>query len=86
MSEITQLELFKFDSCPFCQLVMNHIELKGIEVQYRDILDDPAQRERLIKDTGRKTVPCLYINNHPMFESRDIIQWIDQNIDKIKKK
>ena len=81
-----KLELFKFDSCPFCQLVMSDIESKRVLVQYLDIYENRENMDRLLQDTGRRTVPCLYIDNQPMFESRDIMHWIDQNIDRLEKK
>lgn len=45
----------------------------------KNILQDEANLHRLVKDTGRRTVPCLYIDNKPMFESADISRWLDQN-------
>jgi len=41
--------------------------------------------EKLKKDTGRTTVPCLYIDNNPMFESYDIMEWLKTNKDKLEK-
>lgn len=79
------LELFKFDSCPYCQMVMTTVSNLNIKVEMRDILESPDQRERLLKDTGRQTVPCLYIDNKPMFESRDIIQWLEENQSNLQK-
>ena len=86
MSEtIPHLELFKFDSCPFCQFVMGTIIELGLDVEMKDIVQDSKNRERLLNDTGRQTVPCLYIDNVPMFESRDIINWLKKNQSKLKK-
>jgi len=41
--------------------------------------------EKLKKDTGRTTVPCLYINGKPMFESYDIMEWLKTNEGKLEK-
>lgn len=46
------------------------------KVSYFDILEDHKFRDKLVKDTGRATVPCLYIDGVPMHESRDIAAWI----------
>lgn len=78
-----KLELFYYDSCPFCQMVLQAINELGIEVIYCDIMNDTSALERHVKTTGRRTVPCLYIDDKPMFESRDIINWLQQNKDKI---
>jgi glutaredoxin len=79
------LELFKFDSCPYCQLVMHEIENLNIKVEMRDIIANAGDRERLLNDTGRQTVPCLYIDNKPMFESRDIVNWLNENQSNLEK-
>ena len=79
------LELFKFDSCPFCQMVMRYIEDNKIKVDYKDIMESSDDLSRLTNDTGRRTVPCLYIDNKPMFESRDIIHWLQENLSQLEK-
>ena len=71
------LELFKFDTCPFCRKVMDYIEESGRkDIVYRDIRKDPKNRERLIAVGGKEQVPCLFIDGEPMYESLDIIAWL----------
>lgn len=41
-------------------------------------MEDKASLDRLVQDTGRRTVPCLYIDNQPMHESNDIVDWLTQ--------
>lgn len=77
-----KLELYYFDSCPFCQLVLRKI--KSIEnaqkhITLKDILTDQKYLQEHIDKTGRRTVPCLYIDNKPMFESQDIVSWLETN-------
>lgn len=81
-----KLELYYFDACPFCQLVLRKIDELGLKdsIVYKDIFADPANRDFHIKQTGRATTPCLYINDKPMFESADINQWLTENAQKIK--
>lgn len=81
-----KLELFKYDSCPFCMRVMNKIEELNVQVEMRDILMDQSNLQRLMQDTGRRTVPCLYIDNKPMFESSDIMSWLEENQSQLTKK
>ncbi len=80
-----QLDYYFFESCPFCQMVMNVIKQNKIRVNYKDILKDSSAMEKLLADTGRRTVPCLYIDGKPMHESRDIIKWLEQNLDNLEK-
>ncbi len=74
-----KLELFYYDSCPFCQYVLGTINKLNIKVEFCNIQESRESYERLMNDTGRRTVPCLYIDNKPMFESSDIMQWLENN-------
>ncbi len=73
------LELYKYDSCPFCQRVMQVIDSENIMVEMKDIMSNVENLQKLTGDTGRRTVPCLYIDGKPMFESSDIISWLQEN-------
>ncbi len=81
-----KLELFYYAQCPFCHMVVSHIKKLDLteKIIFKNTLEDPANRDFHMKTTGRTTVPCLYIDGKPMFESRDIMEWLTQNKDKIK--
>ncbi len=76
-----QLELYYFDECPYCQIVLSAVRELKLEkrVALRNTRQEPKHREKLLADTGRSTVPCLYIDGTPMFESRDIAAWLRTN-------
>jgi glutaredoxin len=73
-----KLELYFFPECPYCQIVLSALKVTGLEqkVTYLDIHDDAKAKAKLVKDTGRGTVPCLYVDGKPMHESRDIANWL----------
>ncbi len=73
-----KLELYYFPQCPYCQTVLSALRVTGLEsaVTYYDVVDEPHRKEQLIKETGRGTVPVLYIDGKPMRESKDIAAWI----------
>ena len=75
-----KLELYYFEECPYCQIVLTALRVAGLEekVTLLDVHEDHKFKENLIKETGRGTVPCLFIDGKPMFESRDIAAWIHQ--------
>jgi glutaredoxin len=77
MSE-KKLELYYFEQCPYCQTVMSALRVTGLEgkVTLVDIHEDHKNKDKLIKLTGKGTVPCLFIDGKPMHESRDIADWI----------
>lgn len=71
------LALYKYDSCPYCQRVLRALDRLGIEgVEMRDVMRDMAHRRALRDQTGRTTVPCLFVDGQPMFESSDIVAWL----------
>jgi glutaredoxin len=80
-----KLELYYFDACPFCQIVLREVKALNLKVTYNHIYKEPQHHEKLYKDTGRGTTPCLYIDGKPMFESADIIEWLNDNKEKLEK-
>ena len=74
--------LYYYDMCPFCQMVLRSLPGLNVEVEKRNVLQNPEYRQQQQKATGRTTVPCLLITNEQgeeqwMFESRDIIQYLN---------
>ena len=80
-----KLELYYFDACPFCQIVLEVIDELNIKVERCDIHKDRSRYNKLVQDTGRGTVPCLYIDDQPMHESADIVRWLKANAAKLTK-
>ena len=75
------LELFKFDSCPFCVRVLSAIKQQGIEgIRMRDTMREPNANAELIERGGKRQVPCLFIDGKPLYESGDIVNWLSENV------
>lgn len=77
-----KLELFKRDSCPYCVKVMMLIDELGVgdQIEYCDISRDADARRRLLEVGGKQQVPCLFIDGEPLYESADIMRWIEANL------
>ena len=78
-----QLALYHFDACPYCQRVRSALKRIDLQIELRDIREQPTYREELVAATGRGTVPCLRIQEAPgkarwMHESADIIAFLEQ--------
>ena len=80
-----KLDFYYFESCPYCKRVMNVIEKNQIQVNWMDTSRSSDNAKKLRTDTGRTTVPCLYIDGKPMFESLDIIKWLESNLQNLTK-
>lgn len=75
------LKLYYFDACPFCQMVLRKIDQLDLkdQIEFKDIIANPEFRDEHIDKTGRATTPCLYIDEDPLFESQDIMEWLEEN-------
>ena len=72
------LQLYYKPTCPFCINVLNYIKENRISgVDLANVGTDPALREELARIGGKAQVPCLMINGKPLYESGDIIRWLD---------
>ncbi len=72
-----KLELFKFDTCPYCQRVLKEIARSDrTDIEMHDIHKSQDDRRRLIEEGGMEQVPCLFIDGKPMYESLDIVAWL----------
>jgi glutaredoxin 3 len=76
-TELRRLVLYKDDYCGFCRRVYRAVERLGLDLEMADTRTDPEAKKLHLERTGRRTVPCLYIDDIPLFESADIIEWLE---------
>ena len=74
------LDLYYYDSCPYCQKVLRAMRRLGIEdkITLKNILVSDEAAETLVRVGGKRQVPCLFIDGDPMYESLDIIDWLSK--------
>lgn len=70
-----QLTLYIHPRCPFCIKVQNFMEKNSIFLKTKDIREDRFLQE-LKQKGGKKQVPCLMIENRPLYESDEIIAYL----------
>ncbi|MBO7674519.1 MAG: glutathione S-transferase N-terminal domain-containing protein [Atopobiaceae bacterium] len=73
-----QLDLYYYDSCPYCQKVLRAMRKLGIEdkITLKNILQDQQAADTLVRVGGKRQVPCLFIDGVPMYESDDIVVYL----------
>lgn len=76
----SELVLYKFDACPYCRKTMRAIDRLGVVVRYRDTNNDAGAWEELKRIGGKDQVPCLLVNGKPMYESDDIIAFLETRV------
>jgi len=77
-----KLELIHKWACPYSAQVRDFIEERGLKdrIAFMEVNETEGAKDRLTQLTGKTQVPCLVIDGEPKLESRDIIQWLDQNL------
>ncbi len=78
------LELYYFDTCPYCIKVLNYINKTQIDVELKHTLLEPTYREELIQRGGKSQVPCLIHDGEVLYESDDIVQWLKDHQHELK--
>ena len=74
-----ELTLYYFPSCPYCRVVLDCLGRLDSEIPMRDIQTETGAREDLLEIGGKGQVPCLVIDGKPLYESSDIIRWLEAN-------
>jgi len=77
------LSLYQLPACPFCVKTRRAIKRLGLNIELRNINQNEKYREELIKEGGKRTVPCLKITQEDqsiiwMYESSDIIAYLEK--------
>ena len=72
-----KLILFMRKTCPYCQKVTGFIENNNIQIEKRDI-ENAGHKKELIEKGGKSQVPCLFIDDEPLYESDVIIDYLKQ--------
>ena len=73
--KVSDLSLYKFDGCPYCQRVRQAMARMGLEIELRDIHANPRYRQELVEATGIGMVPCLRI------EEGGKVRWLHESLD-----
>jgi len=57
-----EVVVYRTPYCPYCVRAAMLLERKGVAFREVDVSNDPAARERLLRETGQRTVPQIFIN------------------------
>jgi glutaredoxin 3 len=58
--------------CPYCDRARALLKAKGLSFQEIDIESQPEQRDEMIRRSGRRTVPQIFIGSRHIGGSDDI--------------
>tara|TARA_Y100000034_G_C6785967_1_gene351587 strand:- start:429 stop:674 length:246 start_codon:yes stop_codon:yes gene_type:complete len=81
---MVKIILYQFEECPFCLKVRNKLEELNLEYEKVDVSysrDDPLRKE-LLEKSGVASVPVIKIDDKYIGESKDIIEYLENNFNK----
>ena len=84
-AQTQHLSLYHLPACPFCVKVRREVKRNGLDISLSNIKQDNELREELIREGGKRTVPCLRIapEGQPvewLYESSDIIKYLQNMV------
>lgn len=80
--KLENLQLYHFNTCPFCIRVRMAMKLMGVSVESKNIHSNSKYKDELVTGGGKQQVPCLRIEENEnvrwLYESDDIIKYLKQ--------
>jgi glutaredoxin len=79
----TELTLYYSPYCPYSQEVLSYLQKIQKTIPLKNVKKDPGAKEELKRIGGVLEVPCLVINDHALYKSDVIIQWLYEHEDEL---
>ena len=70
----TQIIMYTKSWCPYCERARALLKAKGVAFKEIDIESQPEQREEMIRRSGRRTVPQIFVGSRHIGGSDDIYE------------
>ena len=70
------VKIYTTDYCSYCKRAKALLKSKGIAFEEIDVTHDDAKRDWLVKTTGFKTVPQIFIDEKPIGGYDDLVKII----------
>jgi glutaredoxin 3 len=69
---MSPVKIFTTPWCPYCVRAKRLLDKKGVAYEEIDVEGDDEARMRLTEQTGRRTVPQIFIGEHHVGGSDDL--------------
>jgi glutaredoxin 3 len=66
--------MYRTRLCAYCVLAKTLLARRGIAFDEVDVSGDRAARARLLQETGRRTVPQIYVDGRPIGGFRELYE------------
>lgn len=68
-----RIRIYTTSYCGFCRLAKRFLEERGLAFEEIDVTGDAEARARLVEETGRTTVPQVFIGEEPVGGYTDLV-------------
>jgi len=75
-----KVKLFFTEACGYCMPIIDYIKENNLDVELCDATRNKEYRKEILKTGGKMQVPMLSIDGQAMYESRDIQDWLEENM------
>lgn len=65
--------MYSTQYCPYCTRARALLERKGVAFEEIDVSRDEARREHMVRASGRRTVPQIFIDGRPVGGYDDLV-------------
>ncbi len=69
---MADIKIYTTDMCGYCTVAKRLLKTRGIPFEEINVSGDAAQRDWLVKTTGRRTVPQIFIDGDPIGGSDEL--------------
>ncbi len=63
---MAKIVMYTTQQCPFCVRAKALLRHKGVMFDEIDVGQDASLREKMIEESGRRTVPQIFVNGTPI--------------------
>lgn len=81
-----KLELYHLNACPYSAKVRDYLEQSGLKSQviYHEVEEEAGALAKLeALNRGSHQVPCLVVDGRPLLESDAIIEFCEENFERL---
>ena len=62
VSNRMNIEIYTMAKCPYCAAAIRLLEKRKLSYKEFELTDDPVLEQEIVKQTGQKTTPHIFIN------------------------
>ncbi len=75
-----KVKVYYSDYCPHCTGIIDYVKNNNLDVELVNCSSDLKAQKEIMDLGGKMQVPMMTIDGKAMYESKDILEWIKENM------